>query len=136
MSGQGKREPSPYRNKQVSLMEDINMKKIEAIIRPAKVGDVCDALEKIGHPGVMFTEIEGHGNQKFLVQEWRGKDYKPGFLPKIKVEVVVKDQDFDKTLKAIREAAFTGEIGDGKIFISDIEDVMRIRTGERGNIAV
>ena len=112
------------------------MKKIEAIVRPEKLDAVCDVLQRAGYSGLMITEIEGHGNQKFLVQEWRGKDYKPGFLPKIKVEVVVKDQDFDKTLKAIREAAFTGEIGDGKIFISDIEDVMRIRTGERGNIAV
>ena len=112
------------------------MKKIEAIIRPIKLEAVCDAFEKVGYPGMMITEIEGHGKQKGLVQQWRGKEYKVGFLPKIKIEVVVKDQDLDKTIKAIREAAFTGEMGDGKIFISSIEDVVRIRTGEQGNGAV
>ena len=112
------------------------MKKIEAIVRPEKLDVVCDVLQKAGYSGMMITEIEGHGNQKLLVQEWRGKEYKPGLLPKIKVEVVVRDQDFEKTIKAMREAAFTGEIGDGKIFISTIDDVVRIRTGERGNLAV
>jgi nitrogen regulatory protein P-II 1 len=112
------------------------MKKIEAIIRPAKVDDVCEVLEKTGYPGIMIAEIEGHGKQKGLVQQWRGKEYKVNLLPKIKIEVVVKDQDMERTLKVIREAAYTGEIGDGKIFISTIEDVMRIRTGERGNQAV
>jgi len=112
------------------------MKKIEAIIRPVKLDVVCETLDKIGYPGMMITEIEGHGKQKGLVQQWRGKEYKVGFLPKTKIEVVVKDQDLDKTVKAIREAAFTGEMGDGKIFISTIEDAIRIRTGEQGNIAV
>ena len=112
------------------------MKKIEAIIRPAKVGDVCGALNKLGHPGIMITEIEGHGKQHGIEQEFRGKTYTTELLTKAKLEVVVKDEDSDKTVKAIREAAFTGEIGDGKIFISAIEDVVRIRTGERGNIAV
>lgn len=112
------------------------MKKIEAIIRPAKLEEVCVAFEKVGYPGMMITEIEGHGKQKGLVQQWRGKEYRVGLLPKIKIEVVVKDQDLDKTVKAIREAAFTGEMGDGKIFVSAIEDVIRIRTGEQGNAAV
>lgn len=112
------------------------MKKIEAIIRPAKLDDVCNVLEKIGYPGLMITEIQGHGKQKGLVQQWRGKEYKVGLLPKVKIEVVVKDQDIERTLKAIKEAAYTGEIGDGKIFISNIEDAMRIRTNERGNSAI
>jgi len=112
------------------------MKKIEAIIRPGKLDAVCETLDKIGYPGMMITEIEGHGKQKGLVQQWRGKEYKVGLLPKTKIEVVVKDQDLDKTVKAIREAAFTGEMGDGKIFISTIEEAIRIRTGEQGNIAV
>lgn len=112
------------------------MKKIEAIIRPAKLDDVCNVLEKIGYPGLMITEIQGHGKQKGLVQQWRGKEYKVGLLPKVKIEVVVKDQDIERTLKAIKEAAYTGEIGDGKIFISNIEDAVRIRTNERGNSAI
>ncbi len=112
------------------------MKKIEAIIRPAKLGDVCSVLEKVGYPGLMITEIEGHGKQKGLVQQWRGKEYKLEFIPKAKVEVVVKDQDLAKIVKAIREAAFTGNVGDGKIFISSIEDVVRIRTAEQGEAAV
>jgi len=112
------------------------MKKIEAIIRPAKLADVCSVLEKIGYPGMMITEIEGHGKQKGLVQQWRGKEYKVGLLPKTKVEVVVKDKDLDKTIRAIREAAYTGKVGDGKIFVSPVEDAVRIRTAEQGNIAV
>jgi nitrogen regulatory protein P-II 1 len=112
------------------------MKKIEAIIRPTKLAGVCAAFEKVGYPGMMITEIEGHGKQKGLKQQWRGKEYKLALLPKTKIEVVVKDQDLEKTVKAIREAAYTGEMGDGKIFIYTIDDVVRIRTDERGNIAV
>ena len=112
------------------------MKKIEAIIRPAKVGDVCDALNKLGHPGIMLTEIEGHGKQKGIEQEFRGKTYKTELLSKAKLEVVVNDQDLDKTTKAIREAAFTGKMGDGKIFVYPVADVIRIRTAEKGEAAV
>jgi nitrogen regulatory protein P-II 1 len=112
------------------------MKKIEAIIRPTKVGDVCDALNKVGHPGIMITEIEGHGKQKGIEQEFRGKTYKTELLIKAKIEVVVKDQDVDKTIKAIREAAVTGKVGDGKIFIYPIEDALRIRTAEQGEVAL
>ncbi len=112
------------------------MKKIEAIIRPTKVKDVCDVLEKVGYPGIMITEIEGHGKQKGLTQQWRGKEYKVNLLPKVKIEVVVKDQDLERTVKAIREAAYTGEIGNGKIFVSNIEDAIRIRTDEHGNAAI
>jgi nitrogen regulatory protein P-II 1 len=112
------------------------MKKIEAIIRPAKVGDVCAALEKIGHPGIMVTEIEGHGKQKGIEQEFHGKTYKTELLSKAKLEVVVNDGDLDKTIKAIREAAFTGKVGDGKIFIYPVDGAIRIRTDEKGEEAV
>ena len=112
------------------------MKKIEAIIRPAKVGDVCTALDKVGHPGIMITEIEGHGKQKGIEQEFRGKTYKTELLTKARIEIVVKDEDVNKTIKAIREAAFTGKVGDGKIFIYPVEDAVRIRTAEQGDLAV
>ena len=112
------------------------MKKIEAIIRPAKVGDVCDALNKLGHPGIMLTEIEGHGKQKGIEQEFRGKTYKTELLSKAKLEVVVNDQDLDKTIKTIREAAFTGKMGDGKIFVYPVDNAIRIRTDEKGDVAV
>lgn len=112
------------------------MKKIEAIIRPEKVEVVCSVLESIGYPGIMVTEIEGHGKQKGLTQQWRGKEYKVNLLPKIKIEVVIKDEHLERTIKAIREAAYTGEIGNGKIFVLPVEDVIRIRTNERGNTAV
>ena len=112
------------------------MKKIEAVIRPAKVGDVCAALEKIGHPGIMITEIEGHGKQKGIEQEFLGKNYKTELLSKAKIEVVVNDQDLDKTIKVIQEAAFTGKVGDGKIFVYPVDNAIRIRTDEKGEAAV
>jgi nitrogen regulatory protein P-II 1 len=112
------------------------MKKIEAIIRPVKVGDVCDALNKIGHPGIMITEIEGHGKQHGIEQEFRGKTYKTELLTKAKLEVIVNDQDVDKIAKAIREAAFTGKVGDGKIFVYPVDNAIRIRTDEKGDSAV
>ena len=112
------------------------MRKIEAIIRPAKVGDVCAALDKMGHPGIMITEIEGHGKQKGIEQQVRGKAYKVELITKARIEVVAKDDDVEIIVKTIREAAFTGQVGDGKIFISPVADAVRIRTAERGDIAV
>ncbi len=112
------------------------MKKIEAIVRPAKVSDVCAALDRVGYPGLMITEIEGHGKQKGIEQEFHGKTYKTELLTKTKIEVIVNDQDKDKIVKAIRDAALTGKVGDGKIFIYTVEDAVRIRTAEQGNIAV
>ncbi len=112
------------------------MKKIEAIIRPTKVGDVCSALDMTGHPGIMITEIEGHGKQKGIEQKVRGKTYKVDLITKARIEVVVKDSDVDNIVKAIREAAFTDQVGDGKIFIYPVTDAVRIRTAERGDIAV
>jgi len=112
------------------------MKKIEAIIRPAKIGDVCVALEKVGHPGIMITEIEGHGKQKGIEQKVRGKTYKVELMTKVRIEVVVKNDDVERIVKTIREAAFTGQVGDGKIFIYPVENAVRIRTAEQGDIAV
>jgi nitrogen regulatory protein P-II 1 len=112
------------------------MKRIEAIIQPAKVGDVCAALEKVGHPGIMITEIEGHGKQKGTEQSFRGKTYKVDLLTKAKVEVIVKDGECDRIIKAISDITCTGKIGDGKIFIHPVDDAVRIRTHERGDAAI
>jgi nitrogen regulatory protein P-II 1 len=112
------------------------MKRIEAIVRPGKVGDVCAALELAGHHGVMITEIEGHGNQKGIEQKVRGKSYKVHLLTKARLEVIVKDGETDRITKAIAAAAYTGKIGDGKIFIHPVEDAVRIRTAERGDKAI
>ncbi len=112
------------------------MRKIEAIVRPEKLDEVLAALERTGYTGVMITEIRGHGKQKGIVQQWRGKEYRVSYLPKIKVEVVAKKGDVEKIKKAIIDAARTGEIGDGKIFVYDVSEVMKIRTGETGDEAI
>lgn len=112
------------------------MKKIEVIIRPEKLEPVRNALEEAGCRGLMITEIEGHGKQKGIVQQWRGERYRVELLPKVKVEVVISDDDVNKVTKAIIANAKTGEIGDGKIFISDVRDAIRIRTGENGDQAL
>ena len=112
------------------------MKKIEAIIRPEKLDAVRNALEDSGYPGITITEIEGHGLQKGTVQQWRGEQYKVNFLPKAKVEIVCVDKDVEKIVQTILEAAFTGGVGDGKIFIYDVAEVVRIRTRERGERAL
>lgn len=112
------------------------MKRIEAIIRPAKVSEVCDALEKAGHPGVTISDVEGHGSQKGVEKQVRGKTYKVDLLTKKKVEVIAKDNEADKIIRAIRDAVFTGKIGDGKIFVSTMADAVRIRTGETGEAAI
>ena len=112
------------------------MKKIETIIRPEKLDAVRRALDEAGCTGMMISEIEGHGTQKGIVQQWRGEKYRIELLPKIKVEIVIKDNDMEKIVKVIRQAARTGEIGDGKIFVSAVEDAFKIRTGERGGDAI
>lgn len=112
------------------------MKKIEVIIRPERLEAVRSALEKVGYTGLMITEIEGHGKQKGVVQQWRGEKYKVDFLPKIKIEIVVKDDKVESIIKTITDNAKTGEIGDGKIFLYNIENAIRIRTGERGESAL
>jgi nitrogen regulatory protein P-II 1 len=112
------------------------MKKIEAVVRPTKVGDVCLALNAIGHPGLMITEVEGHGKQRGVEQKFRGKTYKVELLTKARIEIIADDDDVDRIAEAICEAAFTGQAGDGKVFIYPVEDVIRIRTHERGGAAV
>lgn len=112
------------------------MKKIEVIIRPEKLESVRRALGQVGCAGLMISEIEGHGKQKGIVQQWRGEKYKVELMPKVKIEIIAKDQDIEKITKVILDNAKTGEIGDGKIFISPIENVIRIRTGEKGEQAI
>lgn len=108
------------------------MKKIEAIIRTEKLQAVIDALESSGYAGIMVTEIRGHGKQKGIIQQWRGKQYKVSLLPKIKIEIIAKDNEVEKIKNAIISSARTGEMGDGKIFIYDIAETIKIRTGETG----
>jgi len=112
------------------------MKKIEAIIRPEKLENVRKQLEKSGYPGIMVTEIEGHGKQKGIEQQWRGERFKVEFLPKVKIEIVANDSDAERIVSTIIDNARTGAVGDGKIFISDVKDAVRIRTGDRGEQAV
>jgi nitrogen regulatory protein P-II 1 len=112
------------------------MKEIVAIIRPNKLDEVKDALEKIGCHGITVTEVKGRGRQLGITESYRGSDYRIDLLPKTRLEIVVSDEDLEAVIKAIVETAQTGDIGDGKIFISSVEDVVRIRTGERGEEAV
>ncbi len=111
------------------------MVKIEAVIRPDKIDEVRRAIEAVGYPGVMVTELKGHGRQKGLQAGWP-EDLREYFLPKTKLEIVVGNLHQERVIKAILGAARTGEIGDGKIFVYDIKDAVRIRTGERGIKAV
>ncbi len=108
------------------------MKKIEAIIKPFKLDEVKEALQEVGVQGITVLEAKGFGRQKGHTELYRGAEYVIDFLPKVKIEVVVSDDMLEKAVEAIENAARTGRIGDGKIFISDIADAIRIRTGERG----
>ncbi len=112
------------------------MKKIEAIIRPEKLESVRQCLDESGYPGITISEAEGHGMQKGAYQQWRGEQYRVEFMPKVKIEIVTVDEDAENIIQAILQAAFTGGVGDGKIFISDIAEVIRIRTRERGEQAL
>ena len=112
------------------------MKKIEAILKPYKLDDVKDALNDIGVAGLTVIEAKGFGRQKGHTELYRGAEYVVDFLPKIKIEVVVDDGQVDAAIKAIMDTANTGRIGDGKIFVSSIERVIRIRTGEEGVDAI
>lgn len=112
------------------------MKKIEAIIRPEKLEDVRIALQRFSYPGITVTELEGHGKQKGTVQHWRGEEVHVYFLPKVKVEIVCLDRDVNTIIDALAEAAFTGNVGDGKVFVSEVTEVVRIRTRERGEKAL
>ena len=108
------------------------MKKIEAIVKPFKLDEVREALSAIGVQGITVTEVKGFGRQKGHTELYRGAEYVVDFLPKVKVEVVVADSLVEKAMDAIVKAARTGKIGDGKIFVFDLEQVVRIRTGETG----
>ncbi|ACT47590.1 P-II family nitrogen regulator [Methylotenera mobilis] len=112
------------------------MKKIEAIIKPFKLDEVREALSEIGVNGLTVTEVKGFGRQKGHTELYRGAEYVVDFLPKIKLELVVADAIVDSAVDAIINAAHTGKIGDGKIFVSSVEQVVRIRTGETGEAAV
>ena len=112
------------------------MKKIEAIIKPFKLDEVKEALHEVGLQGITVTEAKGFGRQKGHTELYRGAEYVVDFLPKVKIEVVMDDGMLDRAIEAIQKAAHTGRIGDGKIFVSTIEDVIRIRTGERGAEAI
>ncbi|GAB4443941.1 MAG: P-II family nitrogen regulator [bacterium] len=112
------------------------MKKIEAIIKPFKLDDVKDALNEIGVKGITVSEVKGFGRQKGHTELYRGAEYVVDFLPKVKLEVIAKDELVPLIIEAIEKSAKTGKIGDGKIFVTPVEEVIRIRTGERGEDAI
>ncbi|MHB1141129.1 MAG: P-II family nitrogen regulator [Sulfuricaulis sp.] len=112
------------------------MKKIEAIIKPFKLDDVREALSEVGVSGLTVTEVKGFGRQKGHTELYRGAEYVVDFLPKVKIELVVDDKMLDRCIEAITGAARTGKIGDGKIFVTTVEQVIRIRTGEQGPEAI
>ncbi|MEO1282989.1 MAG: P-II family nitrogen regulator [Pseudomonadota bacterium] len=112
------------------------MKKIEAVIKPFKLDEVKEALQEIGLQGITVIEAKGFGRQKGHTELYRGAEYVVDFLPKVKVEVVLGDELLDKAVEAIQKAAKTGRIGDGKIFITEVEEAIRIRTGETGAEAI
>ncbi|EKE77741.1 MULTISPECIES: P-II family nitrogen regulator [Oceanibaculum] len=112
------------------------MKKVEAIIKPFKLDEVKEALHEVGIQGITVTEAKGFGRQKGHTELYRGAEYVVDFLPKVKIEIVMEDSMVERAVEAIQQAAQTGRIGDGKIFVSTIDEVIRIRTGERGADAV
>ena len=112
------------------------MKKIEAVIKPFKLDEVREALSDVGVTGLTVTEVKGFGRQKGHTELYRGAEYVVDFLPKVKLEAAIKDELLDQTIEAIEKSASTGKIGDGKIFVFDLEQVVRIRTGETGTDAL
>ncbi len=112
------------------------MKKIEAIIKPFKLDEVKDELNNIGVLGMTVTEVKGYGRQKGHTELYRGAEYAVDFLPKIKIELVIDDNLVDESVEAIKSKAHTGRIGDGKIFVTSVDEVIRIRTGEKGKEAI
>jgi nitrogen regulatory protein P-II 1 len=114
----------------------VAMKKIEAIIKPFKLDEVKEALNEVGLKGITVLEAKGFGRQKGHTELYRGAEYVVDFLPKVKIEVVLEDSQVERAIEAIQHAAHTGKIGDGKIFITTVEDAIRIRTGERGRDAI
>lgn len=116
--------------------ESGDMIKVEAIIRQEKLSAIKDALEEKGVSGMTIEDVQGRGRQKGIQLEWRVGKYNVEFLPKIKLEIICKDSECEDIIDTIIESARTGEVGDGKIFISEIKDIVRVRTGERGEIAI
>ena len=112
------------------------MKKLECIIRPHKLEEVREALDKVDVHGMTVTEVRGFGRQKGHMEHYRGVEYKAEFQPKLKLDILVRDDQVDESSRAVEGAAKTGKFGDGKIFISDVSDVLRIRTGDRGEQAL
>lgn len=112
------------------------MKKLECIIRPHKLEEVREALDKLDVHGMTVTEVRGFGRQKGHTEHYRGVEYKAEFQPKLKLEILVRDDQADECTRAIQQAAKTGKFGDGKIFVSDVDEVLRIRTGDRGEQAL
>jgi nitrogen regulatory protein P-II 1 len=112
------------------------MKKIEAIIRPFKIDDVREALIEIGIKGMTITEVKGYGRQKGHTEMYRGSEYQIDFLPKMKIEIIAPDESVDKIVDTIIKSAKTGQVGDGKIFVYPVEDVIRVRTEESGEAAL
>jgi nitrogen regulatory protein P-II 1 len=112
------------------------MKKVEAVIKPFKLDEVKEALHEVGIQGITVTEAKGFGRQKGHTELYRGAEYVVDFLPKVKIEIVMDDALVERAIEAIQQAAHTGRIGDGKIFVTAIEEVIRIRTGERGSDAI
>ncbi len=112
------------------------MKLVQAVIKPFKLDEVRDALQKVGVQGLTLTEVKGFGRQKGHTELYRGAEYVVDLLPKLSIEIIVRDEDVNAVVDAITDSANTGRIGDGKIFIGDVEEVIRIRTGERGDAAI
>jgi nitrogen regulatory protein P-II 1 len=112
------------------------MKKIEAIIRPTSFEKVKEALEDAGYPGITVSEVEGHGKQKGMVQQWRGQEYRVELLPKLKLEIVATSKDAAKIVKAILKSASTGKVGDGKVFVYGVDEAYKISSGEEGEKVV
>jgi len=128
-----------FRARRLSTAVEANrlqMKKIEAIIKPFKLDEVKEALHEVGLKGITVVEAKGFGRQKGHTELYRGAEYVVDFLPKVKIEIVLEDAQVERAIEAIQEAARTGRIGDGKIFVSTIDEAIRIRTGERGADAV
>jgi nitrogen regulatory protein P-II 1 len=117
-------------------MRELAMKKIEAIIRPEKLNLLRETLDKSGFPGMTVVEVKGRGRQKGIALQWRAGDYRVEFLPKVKLEIVVEDEDSETVIDLICDTVRTGDVGDGKIFVYPVEDVVRVRTKERGCSAV
>ena len=121
---------------QVKRKKVNDMKKVEAIVRPEMVGVVRRALEELGVTGLTITQVLGHGAQRGVTQQWKGNTYRVDLLPKVELKMIISDTLLEPVLDAIAESARTGAVGDGKVFVSTVDEVMRVRTGERGAGAV